>query len=58
MTFPFKFSLNYDYEYDEKIKWMIQQGIASLLLWLVFDMYFWAMTKFLKFLKQRRVCCF
>ena len=42
----------------KKIKRIEQQGIASLLLSLVFIMYFWAMTKFLKFLKQRQVCCF
>ena len=45
-------------ELDRKAMWSSQQGISSLLLSLVFIMYFWAMTKFLKFLKQRQVCCF
>ena len=43
---------------QNKILILSQQGIASLLLSLVFIMYFSAMTKFLKFLKQRQVCCF
>ena len=35
-----------------------QQGIARLLLWLVIIMYFWAMTKFLKFLSRDKSVVF
>ena len=58
LTFNTKKKLPQKRQRIRRVLWYNQQGIASLLLSLVFNRYFWAMTKFLKFLKQRQFCCF